>query len=246
VVFSGPGSGASATFPNGGAAQTNSSGIASITATANPIVGSYNATATIGAFGALFALTNTPVTPTNTLATATTATSVSISWMGSVGATYQVTRVAVIGGAVTPIGTSLSGTLTDTTATANTAYLYSVHAIAPSGTPNGVADLATTVIFTDPALVTGTLIRAAHFTELRTAVNAVRVLANIGAGAYTDPGLGAGSVVKAAHLIDLRNALNAARSTLSLPPITYTRPAIVAGSTTIAAADINDLRGGVR
>ena len=247
VIFSAPLSGASATFPNGGAAQTNASGVASIIATANAVLGSYNALASIGNPSATFALTNTPaaaVTPTNTIATALTPTSVTVSWTGTAGATYEVLRLAA-GGASTTVGTSLSGSLTDNTAIASTAYLYAVRAIAPSLTPYGVADLATTVIFTDPALVAGLAIKAAHVTELRTAVNAVRTLAGMGGGSYTDPTLTPGIVVKAAHMIDLRNALDAARSTLLLPPATYTR-GIVAGTTTVAAADINDLRNGVR
>ena len=55
-----PQSGASATFPGGGAATTNASGVASITPTANGILGSYNVTAVVGALTATFALTNTP------------------------------------------------------------------------------------------------------------------------------------------------------------------------------------------
>ena len=249
VIFSAPASGASATLPGGGAAQTNSSGVASITATANAVLGSYNVTAVVGSLTATFALTNTntAATPANTLATAVTPTSVSVSWTGTAGATYEVLRLAA-GAVSTTLGTSITGSFTDNTASANTAYLYKVRGIAPSITPYGAADLATTVIFTDPTLVAGTTaVKAVHFTQMRTAVNAVRALAGLSGGAYTDPTLSPGvSVVKAAHLTDLRSALDAARSVLLLPAVIYTRPSIVAGTTTIAAADINDLRGGVR
>src|ERR1700736_1878501 len=44
----------------------------------------------------------------------------------------------------------------------------------------------------------------------------------------------------------LRGALDAARSGTQLPAILCTRPSIAAGTTTISAADINDLRSGVR
>jgi len=242
-----PQSGASATLPNGGAATTNASGVASITATANGTLGSYNVTATVGERTATFALTNTPATPTNVVATAITPTSVLITWNGTAGATYEVLRIAA-GSVSTTVGSSGSGSLTDITASANTAYLYKVRSIPPTASPYSAPDLATTVIFTDPSLVTGsTMIKTAHITELRTAVDAVRALAGQGAGSYTDPTLNAGvTLVKVAHVTDLRTALDAARSTLLLPAMSYTRPAIVAGTTTISAVDINDLRTGVQ
>jgi hypothetical protein len=189
----------------------------------------------------------TPVTPTNVVATATAPTSVSITWIGQAGATWEVLRIAA-GGVSSTIGTSTSGALTDTTASANTAYLYKVRQTIPSVSPYSTPDLATTVIFTDPTLTPGsTIVKAAHFTELRTAVNAVRALAGLGAGVYTDPTLSPGlTLVRALHLTDLRGALDAARGTLLLPAVSYTRSSIVAGTTTIAVVDINDLRGGVR
>ena len=120
-----------------------------------------------------------------------------------------------------------------------------MRAILPSVSGYSTADLATTTIFTDPTLVAATtLTKAIHVTELRTAVVAVRVLANIAAFPYTDPGLSAGFAVRAVRINDLRNALNGARATLLLPPITCTRA--VAAGITVATADINDLRTGVR
>ncbi len=180
-------------------------------------------------------MTNTPATPTNVVATAITTTSVSVTWNGTAGATYEVVRVGA-GSTSTTIGTSTGGSLTDTTAAAGTAYLYKVHAIAPAASPFGAPDLATTVLFTDPTLVAGTAVKAAHFTELRTAVDAVRTLAGLSGGTYTDPTLTPGvTTVKAAHVTDLRSALDAARSTLLLPAISYTTPTITAGSTKISA-----------
>jgi hypothetical protein len=112
VHFTAPLSGASATLPGGGTVQTNTSGIASITATANGTLGSYNVTATVGALTATFALTNTTGTPTNVVATATTPTSVLITWNGTAGATYEVHRISV-GNVDTTVGTSTSGSFTD-------------------------------------------------------------------------------------------------------------------------------------
>src|SRR5207344_2390471 len=51
---------------------------------------------------------NVPInTPTNVVATATTPTSVTITWNGTAGTTYQVTRVAA-GNATTTIGSTTS------------------------------------------------------------------------------------------------------------------------------------------
>lgn len=245
VIFTAPASGASATFA-GGSAQTNASGVASIAATANGTLGNYNASAVVGAFTANFALTNTPDTPTSTVATATTPTSVSVSWNGTSGATYEVQRISAGGSLI--LGTSLNGTFPDNAAVAGTAYLYEVRAIAPSATAYGLPDLATTVIFTDPTITPGsTTVKAAHFTELRTAVNAVRTLAGLGAFAFTDPALTPGATtIMATHVTDLRTALGSARALLPLPVLPYTNPSITAGTSMISAADLNDLRAGVQ
>jgi hypothetical protein len=247
VIFTAPPSGASATLPNGGSAQTNASGVASITPTANGIFGNYDVTAVVGALTATFALTNRPATPTDVVATAITRTSVSVTWNGTAGATYEVLRLAA-GGDSTTVGSSGSGSVTDTTATADTAYLYEVRAISPSASPDSAPDLATTVIFKDPILVPDKFpVTARHFTELRTAVDAVRALAKLSGGSYTDPILTRGvTLVRAAHVIDLRSALDEARAKLLLPAISYKTPTIVAGTTTISAVDIDELRDGVR
>lgn len=108
-------------------------------------------------------------------------------------------------------------------------------------------DLATTVLFTDDPLVPGsTRIKAVHITQLRTAVNAVRALASLGAGSYTDPTLSVGvTKVKAAHINDLRTALNAARSSLALPAVSYAET-ITATVTKVKASHLNELRNGVK
>jgi hypothetical protein len=183
--------------------------------------------------------------PTNVLATAIAPTSVSITWNAAGGTTCEVLRVAA-GGVTATIGSSSSGSLTDNTASANTAYLYKVRVTAPSVTGYSDPDLATTVIFTDPSLVAGTtVVKAAHFTQLRTAVDAVRALAGLGGAFYTDPTLSPGvTIVQAIHVANLRSALAAARNLLPVPASIW--PVITAGTSIISAADINDLRAKVR
>ena len=133
------------------------------------------------------------------------------------------------------------------TASANTAYLYRVRVAAPVTTAFSPLDLATTVIFTDPVLSTAVAVKAVHVNEMRTAVNAVRVLSGTPPFAFADPTLTPGTtVIKAIHMNELRGIINAARSSLGLAAITYTNPSIVAPTSVISAADINDLRNGVK
>jgi hypothetical protein len=144
--------------------------------------------------------------------------------------------------------TTTNGTsMTDNAVAPNTAYLYKVRANAgATTTAYSAPDLATTVIFTDPVLL-GVTIKAVHITELRTAVNAVRVLAGMSLAAFTDPTITAGTTrVKAAHVNELRSNVDAARATLglaALPP--YTDPTLTTG-TTVKAQHILDLRSRVQ
>jgi hypothetical protein len=184
--------------------------------------------------------------PTNVVATAIFSSAVTITWVGVKGVTYEVLRTGANGASAT-VGSSMSGSVTDKTVSPNTAYLYRVRAIAPSVSLYGAPDLATTVIFTDPILTaTSTEVKAAHITQLRTAVDAVRTLAGLGAGTYIDPTLTAGVTgIKATHVTDLRSELAAARSMLSLAAVTVATQNIVSGLL-ISAIEVNELRTGVR
>ncbi|MBV9497622.1 MAG: hypothetical protein JOZ54_25530 [Acidobacteria bacterium] len=190
----------------------------------------------------------TAVVTINVTATATTSTNVAVSWSSISGAVrYDVYRKAA-GGDFTLVGSSVSTSYNDTTATPATAYLYAVRSVDAGNvsSPLSAPDLATTVIFTDPTLVAGTtIVKAVHVTELRTAVNAVRALAGLPAASFTTPSLGAGASILAAHVTELRTALDAARSALSLPAVSYRDPTLVAGDL-VRAADVEELRNGVR
>ncbi len=187
--------------------------------------------------------------PTGVLATASTLTSVSITWTAAVGAaTYDVYRSAS-GTSFVKLGSTAASAYTDNAAVANTAYLYAIKSIdaASVASPFSVPDLATTVIFTDATLTAGvTTVKAAHITELRNAVNAVRTLAGSGTFSFTDPTITPGvTIAKAVHLTEMRTALAAARSTLSLPAITFT-DATLSSAIMIRAVHMNELRNGVR
>ena len=102
--------------------------------------------------------------------------------------------------------------------------------------------------FTDPVLVPGeTLVKAVHWTELRTRVDQLLEEAGLDPWPWTPPVLRPGStVVRLAHLLDLRRALDAAHAARGVEPPDYTDPAPVRGETPVRAAHIMELRRAVR
>ena len=183
--------------------------------------------------------------PTGLTATATSTTSVSLSWNATGASSYVVYRSTSYP-TFTPITTTSSTSFADTTAVAGTSYLYAVRAsdgVSESADSN--RDLATTVMFTDEVL-SGTVMRAVHMTELRTAVGAVRTLAVLPAATYTPPAIAPGAQVMRLNLTELRTALDDARSALGLTAVSYTDPAITAGVTTIKGAHVDNVRQGVQ
>ena len=192
--------------------------------------------------------------PANVVATALTTTTVQITWSapgGTPPVQYHVYRSSdgVNYGEVNFV-LHPTTVYVDVTAAADTAYLYKVRStgnLGASPSADSNRDLATTVLFTDDPLVAqSTVVQATHVTQLRTAVNAVRTLASLGAGSYTDPSLTVSvTPVKAAHINDLRTAIDAARSNLTLTALTYGET-ITAGATTIKTSHVTELRNGVK
>jgi hypothetical protein len=187
-----------------------------------------------------------PVTlgvPSGVLASATSTTNVAVTWVAASGAaTYNIYRSSS-GSSYGQIGTSGTTSFNDTTASPGTAYLYAVRAVDASSNISALSipDLATTVIFTDPTLtVATTKAKLLHVTELRSAVNAVRTLAGIGAFSFA-----ASSTIKMEHINELRSALDTARTTLGLAKGFY-NDSVLSTSTPIRAAHINDLRNSVK
>ena len=101
--------------------------------------------------------------------------------------------------------------------------------------------------FTDDPLRPGvTPVRAVHFTELRTRIDALRSAAALGRFAWTDPVLRAGATpVRLVHLLELREALGAAYTAAGRAAPRWTDAAPVAGSTPIRAAHLTELRAAV-
>lgn len=195
------------------------------------------------AFAGTVGVTVGPSTPAGLTATATSTTRIDLAWNPSPGAAqYEIVR-----GTSPPIVTS-STTYADLTAAAGTTYIYKVRALdsASRVSPYSAPDAATTIFFADDPLVARTtVVKNAHVTQLRQAVNAMRAAAGLAAATFTDASL-ANVRAKAAHVQELRTALDAARTALGLGALTYTDPSLTAGSTRIKAAHLQELRAGVR
>ena len=179
--------------------------------------------------------------PLTMTAVATSTTAVSISWSAVPGADgYEVAR-STDGTNFMAFNTTTTS-LNDSPVAANTAFLYKVRA--SRGLAFGAysaRDIATTVIFTDdPITPAATVVKSEHMTQLRTAVNAVRVLSGLGAFTFSTD-----VTIRALHITQLRDRLDEARTQLSLPPMQYSE-AIFAGSTIVKAVHLTELRNGVK
>ncbi len=98
-------------------------------------------------------------------------------------------------------------------------------------------------VFTDPTLTAqSTIIKAVHFSELRSAINTLRAVNSLAAFGWTDPTLTAGTTsAKKVHMDELRQALNEAGG-----PSPSSYETLVVGQTTIKASHVSDLRNAVR
>jgi adhesin/invasin len=213
---------------------TTLAGTATITGTINSIAIGDTATVQFTSFGP----------PPGFSATATSASQISLSWISVSGATsyqiYRGTSISTLGF----LGSSITTGYVDSGLSANSTYVYMVRAM------NGAAasgfssiDPATTIVFTDPSVSSSVKIKSAHVTELRTAVNAMRAAAGLGAATFTD---GTPTSIKAAHFTELRTALDAARSAIGLAALSYTDPAITANVTSVKGAHLTELRNGTK
>jgi len=182
-------------------------------------------------------------------ATAISTDTVSLTWSLVDGASSYVIERRSASESFTPVGISAGSQLTDTGRSADTAYLYRVFAQTATGEQSAERrDVATTINFNDDPIVPGsTPIRATHVTQLRAGVDAVRMLAHLGAASFTDPTITPGTVlIRRDHLVELRKKLDRARGALGLAPLVYTDPAISAGITRVKAVHVEELRNGVQ
>lgn len=181
--------------------------------------------------------------PTNLVATASGTSQVNVTWTGFAGADHYEVWRSFNGGAYTLVGSPAAAAFTDSSVSANTTYLYRVRAI-DGANPSGYSnfDLATTIVFTDdPVVATSTIVKAAHLTQLRTAVNAVRTSAGL-AALGSDPTIGPGLAIRAQHITTLRTALNEARTVIGVAALSFTdTPPVI-----VKAVHVQELRNGVK
>jgi hypothetical protein len=148
--------------------------------------------------------------PTNVSATATSTSTVHVTWNAVVDAVgYEIYRRAP-GGKLNILASSTDTTFTNRSTIGEQAFLYRLKAFAggPASSQHSEGDIATTIVFSDnPVVPRATRIRA-HVLELRSAVDAVRMLAGIAPAPYTTPTVQ--GVVRAVHVTELRVALNSA------------------------------------
>jgi hypothetical protein len=193
--------------------------------------------------------------PTNVEAHATTASSVLVSWTAATGAvSYQVLRASNLGGGFSQIGTPAGTSFNDIGVSVNKAYLYKVRTVdaGMNVSADSNTDFATVVIFADdPIVAMSTPIKQQHLTDLRNAVNAMRLTANLLAFPFTDA-VAPTLKVKTTHVNELRTALDAARSAMALAavsnttPIAYTDTTLTVQSTIVKAAHFQQLRDGTK
>ncbi len=98
--------------------------------------------------------------------------------------------------------------------------------------------------FTDDPIRPGvTPIRAIHFTELRTRIDALRSAAGLGRFRWTDPVLRAGVTrVRLVHLLELRAALSAVYAAAGRPAPRWSDTVAAGGATPIRAVHVTELR----
>jgi hypothetical protein len=182
--------------------------------------------------------------PANLVATANGTSQVSLTWSAVAGADHYEVERSYNGTAFGLIASPASASHIDLGVSAGTTYLYRVRAVSAASEFSGYSnrELATTILFTeDPVVAFSTTIKAVHFHELRTAVNAVRTAASL-FPLPADPTVGVGQAVRAQHLTSLRTALDEARSAAGLSALAYTD----APPTLIKAVHVNELRAGVK
>ena len=184
-----------------------------------------------------------PAAPTGFNAAAVNSNRVDTSWSTVAAATsYEIDRRAA-GEGFTPFASPAGNSFSDTTVSAGKSYLYRVRAVGATGSSgNSASDIATTVFFSNDPLTAGTVVQGAHLSQIRTAVNAARSLANLPAATFTNPSP-VGATIKSVHVTELRLALDSALTALGLPAGGYANSALA--GTPVRAIDFQELRNRV-
>ncbi len=193
-------------------------------------------------------LSITSPTSNSTLTTGTATLTLAGTAADNVGVT-QVTWANDRGGAGVATGTTAWTTGTITLQTGLNILTVTARDAANNRTTGTLRVTVTNAAFTftdDPLAARITIVKAIHFTELRTAINIARALQGLPAFVWTDSTITPGvTVVRAVHLAELRSALNQAYQAAGRIVPTYTDPAVTSGISGIGASHLNELRAAV-
>jgi hypothetical protein len=174
----------------------------------------------------------------NLVATGASTPSVSLTWTSLSVDHFEIWRNGAF------LATSPVASYTDSSVSANSVYVYRVLAVdsGNNDSPFTNADLATTMLFTnDPILANTTLIRAAHVTELRQAVNSLRAITALAPFTFADPSL-LNVPIRAVHIEQLRTALAQGLSALGFSSPAFTDPILTTNVTKMRASHVQELR----
>ena len=223
--------------------NTNSSGVGdgTVTYTVGANTGGAPRSGTITVGGVTFTVSQAGTSPSSLVATASSPTAVSLTWTSPSVDHFEVWRSS--GGAFTLVGAPAGNAFLDST-TADTGYVYKVRSVAAGGAMSDFSapDYAHTFTLTDPVVSAGMTIKAAHLTELRSAIDAIRGAAGIAPAAFSDGSLQS-VIVKRAHVIELRDAVDGLRASLAMsaagfPPLPL--------NDWVRASTIEELRAAMR
>ncbi|HXS00122.1 MAG TPA: fibronectin type III domain-containing protein [Pyrinomonadaceae bacterium] len=182
--------------------------------------------------------------PSNLTVTSVSSSSIALSWTAPGGSVdhYQIERSRNVYGPFLLLANTSNTTYPDNSVTAGNAYLYRVRAIGSGGVFSTPSNMALGATFSFGALQ-GQIIQKQHVYDIRTAVNAVRSVANRTAVSWAIPDL-SGALVQASVVQEMRDKLDEALQALNINPGGYDDPILATGSngTLIRAIHLEQLQ----
>jgi hypothetical protein len=182
-----------------------------------------------------------------------TAAGMQLTWSVPAGAdvdAYTIYRCAMscVGGTGSPLPQeAATPQYLDASVTPERAYVYRVSARKlDTSSALSASDFASGVHFSHDPIVAGvTPAKFVQLTQMRMAVDGVRLAAGLPPGVFTGTPQ-SGLPIRARHLLELRDALNEALRRLGYPDVVFSEPSLTPGSSRIRASYFNQIMGGVQ